>query len=79
MLKLQGPVVIVPTKYYSTPTSKFRDLGISTVIWANHNLRASITAMQSVCQEIKFNESLSNIENKASIYEFKVSFYFSHS
>ncbi|KAJ9577105.1 hypothetical protein L9F63_006313 [Diploptera punctata] len=60
----KGPVVIVPTKYYSTPTAKFRELGISTVIWANHNLRASIIAMQNVCQEIKLNETLNTIENK---------------
>src|SRR4029077_14606081 len=32
----RGPLVIVPTKYYSTPTEVFRKAGISTVIWANH-------------------------------------------
>src|SRR6266540_4189003 len=37
------PIVIVPTKYYSTPTEHFRELGISLAIWANHNVRASIT------------------------------------
>ena len=40
------PVVIVPTKYYSVPTNRFRELGISLAIWANHNLRASIKAMK---------------------------------
>jgi len=39
------PVVIVPTKYYTTPTDKFRKWGASLVIWANHNMRASVTAM----------------------------------
>jgi len=33
------PVVIVPTKYYTTPTKDFQDWGVSLVIWANHNLR----------------------------------------
>ena len=42
----RSPVVIVPTMYYNTPTDKFRDWGVNLVIWANHNLRASITAMQ---------------------------------
>eukprot|EP00126_Sphaerothecum_destruens_P011632 Sdes_comp20938_c0_seq31m18462 len=42
-----APVVIVPTKYYQTPTDDFRKLGISTVIWANHNLRACVTAIQN--------------------------------
>ncbi len=42
------PQVIVPTKYYKTPTDHFRKLGISMVIWANHNMRASVSAMQAV-------------------------------
>jgi phosphoenolpyruvate phosphomutase len=58
------PVVIVPTKYYSTPTDKFRELGINTAIWANHNMRASITAIQNNCKEIYENESLQNVEGK---------------
>ena len=36
----RGPLVIVPTKYYSTPTDVFREAGISMVIWANHLIRA---------------------------------------
>lgn len=36
------PVVIVPTKYYVTPTVRFREWGVSAIIWANHNLRASV-------------------------------------
>ncbi|XP_069668786.1 phosphoenolpyruvate phosphomutase-like isoform X2 [Periplaneta americana] len=62
--KNKAPVVIVPTKYFSTPTTKFRELGVSTVIWANHNLRASITAMQNICHQIMSDQSLINIENK---------------
>lgn len=42
----RAPVVIVPTKYYETPTDDFRKLGVSMVIWANHNMRAAVTAMQ---------------------------------
>ena len=44
----KAPVVIVPTKYYTTPTDTFRDWGVSTVIWANHNMRAAVHAMQEV-------------------------------
>lgn len=58
------PIVIVPTKYYSTPTDKFRDLGISTAIWANHNVRTSITAMQALTKDIYENETLRNVEGK---------------
>ncbi len=57
------PVVIVPTKYYKTPTSLFKDMGISLVIWANHNLRASITAMQETTRKIFEDQSLINVEN----------------
>ncbi|HJV16408.1 MAG TPA: phosphoenolpyruvate mutase, partial [Bacillales bacterium] len=58
------PVVIVPTKYYTVPTKKFRELGISVVIWANHNLRASISAMQKTSKQIYLDESLLNVENQ---------------
>jgi len=56
------PVVIVPTKYYQTPTQTFRDLGVSTVIWANHNLRAAMTAMKKVSEQIFQDQSLINVE-----------------
>src|SRR5713101_6246281 len=46
------PLIIVPTTYHSTPTSLFRQAGISTVIWANHNLRAAITAMRDTSRRI---------------------------
>ncbi|MCA8967945.1 MAG: isocitrate lyase/phosphoenolpyruvate mutase family protein, partial [Planctomycetes bacterium] len=36
------PVVIVPTKYYATPTDRFREARVSLVIWANHNMRAAV-------------------------------------
>jgi len=60
--KNTGPVVIVPTKYYKTPTPVFRDLGISTIIWANHSVRAAITAMQAVCKKIYDQESIAPVE-----------------
>ncbi len=56
------PLVFVPTKYYSVPTQKFRELGASLVIWANHNMRAAITIMQKTTKQILKEESLVNIE-----------------
>jgi phosphoenolpyruvate phosphomutase len=56
------PVVIVPTKYYSTPTKVFRENDFSIVIWANHMLRASITAMQEASKKLMEEESLVNLE-----------------
>lgn len=58
------PVVIVPTKYHRTPVSAYREAGISTVIWANHNMRASVAAMRAVCGRILAEESISGIENE---------------
>lgn len=66
----RAPLVIVPTKYYSTPTDVFREAGISLVIWANHMMRANITAMQSVSAEIFSSQSLVNSEGRiASVSE----------
>jgi len=64
------PVVIVPTKYYQTPTQSFKDWGVSLVIWANHNMRACITAMQQTSKQIFEDQSLANVEKKvASVNE----------
>jgi phosphoenolpyruvate phosphomutase len=57
------PVIIVPTTYYTTPTGDFRQASISVVIWANHNLRACITAMRQMSKVVKEQETLANIEN----------------
>lgn len=56
------PVVIVPTKYYSTPTDHFREIGVSLAIWANHNVRSAITAMRQTSARIFADESLINVE-----------------
>lgn len=58
------PVVIVPTKYYSTPIEVYKDLGISMVIWANHLLRASITGMQKTARQVYKEKGLIGVENK---------------
>ncbi len=58
------PVVIVPTKYYATPTDVFRQQGFSIVIWANHMLRSSVTAMQKTAKILKEQEHLLSIEDK---------------
>ena len=36
----RSPVIIIPTTYHKTPTNVFKKAGFSTVIWANHSLRA---------------------------------------
>ncbi len=60
----RSPVVIVPTTYYGTPTDQFRDAGISTIIWANHSLRASIKAMRETVRAIHEQESIAEVEDR---------------
>lgn len=64
------PVVIVPTKYFNTPVSLFEDMGVSTVIWANHNLRSAITSMRETTRQIYLEKSINSAEkNIASLDE----------
>ena len=66
----RAPVVIVPTMYYKTPTDDYRSHNISLAIWANHNLRAALSAMRDVTRRIKEEESLVGIEEEiASVRE----------
>jgi len=68
--KGRHPLVIVPTKYYTTPTDQFREWDVNMVIWANHNMRACVAAMQQTCKTIFEEESLVNIEpNVVSVKE----------
>ncbi len=60
----QLPVVIVPTKYYSTPADIFKDLNISLVIWANHMIRAAVGNMQKIAARVYMDKSLINVEDK---------------
>lgn len=62
------PLIIIPTKYFSEPTSSYENTNISVVIWANHNMRAAIRSMENVCKKIMAERSVSDIEkNIASV------------
>ena len=58
------PLVIVPTKYYATPTEVFEQAGISLVIWANHMIRTCISAMQATAENVHETRSLVEIEGR---------------
>ena len=60
----RAPVVIVPTMYHRTPTQTFRDAGVSMVIWANHNMRAAVSAMRQVSRAVRESESLAGVEGE---------------
>jgi phosphoenolpyruvate phosphomutase len=64
------PVVIVPTTYYRTPTRAFEQAGVRLVIWANHLMRSSITAMQRTAARICEEQALMSVQEEiASIDE----------
>lgn len=67
--KNRKPLIIVPTKYYQTPVSAYRDACISTVIWANQSMRAAATAMREVCEQILREESVEGIEGRVAQLE----------
>jgi phosphoenolpyruvate phosphomutase len=56
------PVIAVPTTYYATPTATFRGAGFSLLIWANHLLRACVTAMQATAARLFAEQCLANVE-----------------
>ena len=62
--KKRAPIIIVPTTYGTTPSSVFEKAGVSVVIWANHNLRASIDAMQTISKKIYQLSSIAETEKE---------------
>ena len=60
----RAPLVIVPTMYYATPTEAYRRAGINAVIWANHLLRSSISAMRATAAQIHEDEGLLEVEGR---------------
>ena len=59
----RAPIVIVPTKYYTTPTDDYRKCNISLAIWANHIFRGSIQKMQEIARQIYQEQNLLNVED----------------
>lgn len=56
------PVILVPTKYYRTPTEVFAERGVSLVIWANHILRSSVAAMRDTAATLQREQNLADVE-----------------
>lgn len=60
----RAPVILIPTKYYRTPTPKLQAMGASMIIWANHNLRSAIVAMRRTCAVLREQETLLQVEDE---------------
>jgi phosphoenolpyruvate phosphomutase len=62
----RAPIIIVPTTYF-TNYEEFADLGVAMMIWANHNMRASVYAMERVCKEIYNNVSIKDLKEISTV------------
>ncbi len=60
----RSPVLIVPTKYYATPTEVFREAGFSIAIWANQMLRSAIVAYQECAHTLASEQNLMAVEDR---------------
>ncbi|KOG86962.1 phosphoenolpyruvate mutase [Streptomyces varsoviensis] len=56
------PLVITPTTYHAVGVEAFERAGVSTLIWANQNMRASVQAMRDVSRAVFENNRLSDVE-----------------
>lgn len=63
------PVLVIPTKYYNVTANELRENKISIAIWANHNLRASIKAMQRISARIFKDQGIFSTENQIASIE----------
>ncbi len=63
------PLIIVPTKYYNTPTEVFKKSNIQLIIWANHLIRSSVKYMQTVASNIQKKETVTEIEDNVATVE----------
>lgn len=55
------PVIIIPTTYPDDLPHEHFEGGVNAVIWANQSLRAQITALRDICNNVFQNGNISNI------------------
>lgn len=60
----RAPVVVVPTTYSEVPLDHLEQRGISVAIFANHLVRASVHAMQSVAATIAQERSTQMVSDR---------------
>jgi len=60
----RAPVAIVPTKYSHVTPDVFEAGGISVVIWANQALRATIKAMEQICDSVRKEQTMLHLEDQ---------------
>lgn len=63
------PLVAVPTKYPTVLPSTLHEVGVGTLIWANHLVRASIAAMQETAKRIHASGSIAELPGLVDVSE----------
>jgi phosphoenolpyruvate phosphomutase len=58
------PVIVAPTTYHATTLTEFRRLGIGGIIWANHTMRAAVSAMRETCREVLAAGGVTGVEGQ---------------
>jgi phosphoenolpyruvate phosphomutase len=56
------PVILIPTKYHTTPVEVFARHQVAAVIWANHLVRAAAASMQQTAARIARERSVTGVE-----------------
>lgn len=62
--KANVPVILIPTTYYQIPAEELRKAGAAMVIYANHALRANVTASIDIFQSILAHDSSIEVEDR---------------
>ena len=65
----RAPLVAVPTKYPQVAAATLHEAGIGLVIWANHLVRASVSAMQHTAETIQRTVSIEDLPGLVSVGE----------
>jgi phosphoenolpyruvate phosphomutase len=58
------PLAAVPTTYPGVTTAELQELGVGTVIYANHALRAAVKAIDEVLRGVRQNGSAAALESE---------------
>jgi phosphoenolpyruvate phosphomutase len=56
------PVILIPTKYHTTPTEVFARHRVAAIIWANHLVRSATAAMQRTAAQIARERRVTGVE-----------------
>lgn len=58
----RSALIAIPTTYPGVPLHVLEEAGISAVVWANHLLRAAVSAMRAACASIRSSHSTAQLE-----------------